>query len=158
MPPTTLTSGQKTIRSLGLTVLLVSLLYVLVLAFTVSANTEGGQWKRLGLMVAMLSAAVALGAMLVDAFDFWVRGRRFTPFSLKMLHSLVFVCMLAAFALTLFVPGAALMLTITPALLIYLFGVVRKPGPVRRPAGSGRQRRGRPAEPGRQRRGGRKRK
>ena len=158
MPPTTLTTGQKTMRSLGLTVLLVSMIYVLVLAFTVSANAEGGQWERLGLMVAMLFRR---GGARGDAGGrLRLLGPRAAVHAIQRedVHSLVLVCMLAAFALTLFVPGAALMLTITPALLVYLFGVARKPGPVRRSGGPGRQRRGRPAEPGRQRRGGRKRK
>ena len=34
--------------------------------------------------------------MLIDAVDLWVRGRKMTPYSVKMFRSLVFVAVLVA--------------------------------------------------------------
>ena len=39
--------------------------------------------------------------MMVDSFDLWMRGRRITAFSVRMVHSLVFVTILVAVVLSL---------------------------------------------------------
>lgn len=65
-----------------------------------------------------------------------------------MVHSLVFVSMLAAFALSILSGTSGLLLVVAPALVVYLFTVLKsQPAAQSRPAGgkgggSGRQRRG----------------
>lgn len=139
-----LSPWQKTVRSLGLTVLLVTAVFLAGLAYTYVSGDEGTAWKRLALATALAAGSVASLAMTVDAFDFWVRGRSMSPFTLTMTRSLIFVAMLVALGLSLVAAGPALLLTMTPALMIYLFGVVRgRPAAVRRPSsGDARQRRG----------------
>jgi O-antigen/teichoic acid export membrane protein len=139
-----LTPLQKTVRSLGMTVLLVTALFLAGLAYTYVSGDEGSAWKRVALATALAAGSVATFAMTADTVDLWVRGRRMTPFSVKMTRSLIFVAMLAALGLSLAAAGPALLLTMTPALMIYLFGVVRqREAPVRRPrSADGRQRRG----------------
>jgi O-antigen/teichoic acid export membrane protein len=151
-----LSPGQKTLRSLGMTVILGTALLTAGLAVTYVSSDDGSTWSRLALATSMAAASVACFGILVDAFDFWVRGGRMTPFSRKMTRSLVFVAMLVALGLSLLAAGPALLLTLTPALMIYLFGVVRqRPAPIRRPPDLSS---GHPSSAPRQKRGGKKRK
>lgn len=159
-----LSAGQKTLRSLGMTVIMLTALLTAGLAFTFISGDEGSAWERLALATSMAAAAVACGAILADTFDTWVRGTRMSPFSRRMTRSLIFVAMLVALGLSLVASGPALLLTLTPVLMIYLFGVVRhRPEPIRRPSdwsgarSGGESRKGSASAP-RQKRGGKKRK
>lgn len=159
-------SGQKTLRSVGLAVILLTTLLSAALALTYLSGGQGSGWKPLVSSGGLAAATIALAAMLVDAFDFWMRDRRLTPFSLRMTRSLVFVAMLVAIVLSVIASTPLFFLLMTPALMIYLFGVARRrPQAGRRSArGSGRRSgesagsAARPSAPSRQRRGGRKRK
>jgi len=158
-----LTPGQKALRSAGLTVIMLTTLLSGGLAFSYLGGGQGGGWQRLASAGGLAAATVALAAMLVDAFDFWMRDRRITPFSLKMTRSLIFVAMLVAVALSVVASTPLFFVLMTPALMIYLFGVARRrPAPVRRPADASKARASASAAqtsgPSRQRRGGRKRK
>ena len=138
-----LSPGKKALRSLGLTVLLMTALVTAGLAVTYLSIDAGSAWQRVALAASVAAASVACFAMTADAFDFWVRGRKMTPSRLRVMRLLILIAMLAAMVLSLVVAGSALLLTLTPALMIYLFGVVRsRPAPIRRPADLPRQRRG----------------
>jgi hypothetical protein len=148
-----LTVGQRVLRSLGLTVLLMTALGCGMLAYTYATGDQFEGWRRPYIVLSLLLAAVAAVTMTIDAFDLWMRGRRITAFSVRMVHSLVFVAILAAVVLSVVTRTPGLLLVMTPALVIYLFTVLRpqpasRPGPVR---GGGRSRLGR------QKRGGKKR-
>ena len=102
--------------------------------------------------------------MLIDAADLWVRGRRMTPHSVKMLRSLVFVAVLGALAASLLGGNSLVIPFLAPAMIIYLFIARKRPaGPTPRPpavarggAGGGRTRDGRSTAKSRQRKGGKK--
>jgi len=143
-----LTIGQRLLRSAGLTVLLMTALVCGLLAATYIAGDQFSGWRQPALVLSLVLAAVAALAMTIDAFDLWMLGRRITQFSVRMVHSLVFVSMLAAFALSILSGTSGLLLVVAPALVVYLFTVLKsQPAAQSRPAGgkgggSGRQRRG----------------
>ena len=148
-----LTVGQRVLRSTGLTILLMTSVACAMLAYTYAAGSQFGGWRQPFVVVSLLLAAVAALVMMIDAFDLWMLGRRITAFSVKMVHSLVFVAMLAAIVLSVVTKTPGLLLVMTPALVIYLFTVSKaksasRPGKAR---GGGRSR------AGRQKRGGKKR-
>jgi hypothetical protein len=159
-----LSPRQKSLRSLGLTTLLVTVLVCAGLAYGFMTGDGGTRWKQLASAAGLLAAAVAVAAMAFDTFDLWVRDRRITAHSVKMTRSLIFVAMLAAAVLSVAAGTPFFFILMTPALLIYLLGVVRRrPAPIRRPADLPGRRSaaagsGRPAGTSRQRRGGRRRK
>jgi hypothetical protein len=150
------TVGQRVLRSSGLTILLLTALACGVLAHTYAVGGQiGGQiggWRQPLVVLSFLLAAVAALTMTIDSFDLWMRGRRITAFSVRMVHSVVLVATLVAVVLGDVARTPGLLLVMTPALVIYLFTVVRsqvasRPGPAR---GGGNSRRGR------QKRGGKK--
>jgi hypothetical protein len=162
-PPERPPFRRRLSRSLGLTILLVTAGYCMVRAFAFLANDPASTWRRAGATLALTLCAVAATAMLADTFDLWVRGRRFSDFSVRMTRSLVFVCVLLALTVSLIVGGPGLLIVFSPALIIYLF-VARQPDPSRAAAPAAGGRGGAPgpssrsAPRSRQRRGGRKRK
>jgi len=144
-----LSVGQKLLRSLGLTLLVVTGVMLLGLAYGYVSGGQGEGWKQVVSALALAAAAVAVFSMLVDSIDFWMLGRRMTAYSLKMTRSLVFVIMLAAVGLSLLGGTPGLLLVMSPALMVYLFGVVRGTETPLRPASPAQRR---------QKRGGKKRK
>ena len=142
-----LSVGQKLRRSLGLTLLVVTGVVLLGLGYGYVSGGEGDGWKQVVSALALLVAAVAVFAMLADTIDFWMRGRRMTAYSLKMTRSLVFVTMIVAVGLSLLGGTPGLLLVMSPALMVYLFGVVRGTETPLRPASPAQRR---------QRRGGKK--
>ena len=148
-----LTVGQRVLRSGGLTILLMTALACGMLAYTYATGDQFGGWRQPFIVLSLLLAALAALTMTIDSFDLWMRGRRITAFSVRMVHSLVFVALLVAVVLSVVTRTPGLLLVLTPALVIYLFPVMRpqpasRPGPAR---GGGR------SQPRRQRRGGKKR-
>jgi hypothetical protein len=143
-----LTIGQRLLRSVGLTVLLMTAVVCGLLAATYVGGDQFSGWRQPVVVFSLFLAAVAALAMTIDSFDLWMLGRRITQFSVRMVHSLVFVSMLAAFALSIISGTPGLLLVVAPALVVYLFTVLRsQPTTQSRPAdgqggGSGRQRRG----------------
>ena len=148
-----LTIGQRVLRSAGLTVLLMTGLACGLLALTFVTGDQFGGWRQPFVVVSLLAAAVAALTMTVDAFDLWMLGRRITAFSVRMVHSLVFVAVLVAVVLSLVTKTAGLLLVIAPALFIYLFTVLKPQLRTR----SGSARAGKVPRAGRQKRGGKKR-
>ena len=148
-----LTVGQRVLRSAGLTILLMTALACGMLAYTYATGSQFGGWRQPFVVLSLLLAALAALVMTIDSFDLWMLGRRITAFSVRMVHSLVFVAILAAVVLSLVTKTPALLLVMTPALVIYLFTVL-KPQPASRP---GPARAGGRSRSGRQKRGGKKR-
>jgi O-antigen/teichoic acid export membrane protein len=160
-----LSPGQKTLRSLGMTVIAVTGLFAAGIAWSYLFGGQGSGWKQVASAAGLAAAAVALFAMLADTVDYWMLGRRMTPFSLKMTRSLIFIAMLVAVVLSVAGSTPLFFLLMTPALMIYLFGVVRRrPEPIRRPSDAPARRRSgavsqsRSSGAPRQKRGGKKRK
>lgn len=148
-----LTVGQRVLRSSGLTILLMTALACGMLAYTYAVGGQIGGWRQPLVVLSLLLAAVAALTMTIDSFDLWMLGRRITAFSVRMVHSLMFVAILVAVVLSVVTRTPGLLLVMTPALVIYLFTVMRpqaasRQGPAR---GGGNSRRGR------QKRGGKKR-
>ena len=148
-----LTVGQRVLRSSGLTILLMTTLACGMLAYTYAVGGQIGGWRQPLVVLSLLLAAVAAFTMTIDSFDLWMLGRRITASSVRMVHSLVFVAILVAVVLSVVTRTPGLLLVMTPALVIYLFTVMRpqaasRPGPAR--AGGNSRRR-------RQKRGGKKR-
>jgi hypothetical protein len=109
-----------------------------------------------------LCATVAVFAMLVDAFDLWMRGRTMAAKTVRLVRMLVFIAVLGALAASLVGTNSLVIPILLPAMVIYLF--ISRRRPVDRPAGAaGTVRGGSAARSGgttarsRQRRGGRKR-
>ena len=151
--PQDLTVGRRVLRSTGLTILLMTALACGMLAYTYATGSQFGGWRQPFVVLSLLLAALAALVMTIDSFDLWMLGRRITAFSVRMVHSLVFVAILAAVVLSLVTKTPALLLVMTPALVIYLFTVL-KPQPASRP---GPARAGGRSRSGRQKRGGKKR-
>ena len=107
----------------------------------------------MALIVSTFAGAAASAAMLWDAFDLWLLGRRMTPSRVRLLRWSVLAAVLVALALTLLGRNTLLFLIMTPALVAYLFVVKSRPGTV----GGARAKAPATAGHGRQRRGGRKR-
>ena len=148
-----LTVGQRVLRFSGLTILLMTTLACGMLAYTYAVGGQIGGWRQPLVVLSLLLAAVAAFTMTIDSFDLWMLGRRITASSVRMVHSLVFVAILVAVVLSVVTRTPGLLLVMTPALVIYLFTVMRpqaasRPGPAR--AGGNSRR-------GRQKRGGKKR-
>ena len=104
------TVGQRVLRSMGLTVLLMTALVCGLLAYTYATGDRFGGWRQPLIVLSLFLARVAAFVMTIDAFDLWMRGRRITAFSVRMVHSLVFVAMLVAVVLS--------VVTATPGLLL----------------------------------------
>ena len=108
-------------------------------------------------------AVVAAFGMLIDAFDLWVRGRKMTALSVKMVRSLVFVAVLGALARQHAGGNSLVIPFLAPAMIIYLFIARSAPaaryataaGASARRLGSGRTASAAPSK-SRQRRGGKK--
>jgi hypothetical protein len=80
-------------------------------------------------------AAVAAITMLIDAADLWVRGRRMTPYSVKMFRSLVFIAVLGAVAGSLMGGNVLVIFFLAPSMVVYLFVARRPPAPAPRARG-----------------------
>jgi hypothetical protein len=148
--PTQTSSGSGSLlRSVAVGLVAATAGFLAMLAYQ-NLVAEADGVRRYAVAAALLLAAVATGAMAYDLFDLWLRGRRMTPFSVKMTRSLIFVTLLVALLLTFAFRGPSLFLPLTPALVVYLVATWRRPEaqsrggrrPAERGGGKGRQRRG----------------
>ena len=147
--------GIRIGQSVALTIFLLTA--ILLISLAVTALVRGGlDWAGAALVASTFAAAVASLAMLADGFDLWMLGRRQSEFSVRMTHSLVFVSVLIAFVLSIFGRNTLLFLIMAPALIAYLFAVLKPTRPAARPRRSSARGSAAP-RPGNQRRGGRKR-
>ena len=156
-----LTVGQRILRSIGLTILLMTAVACALLAFSLAGGDTVQGWRKPLVVLSLLLAAVAALAMTVDSFDLWMLGRRVSAFSVRMVHSLVFVSILAAIVMSLITRTPGLLLVTAPALVIYLFTVMKpqpRVGARAEPRSAGRAAGRTQPRSGRQKRGGKKRK
>lgn len=150
--------GIRFAQAAGLTVFLATaaLLVSLVLTRLVAGI---GSLQAAAVAFSTAAGAIACIAMLLDAIDLWLRGRRMTPYSVKMFRSLVFVAVLGALAGSVLGGNSLLLLLLGPSMVIYFF-IVRRPNTVSSAPGRVSQRRPQSSTPGsarsRQRRGGKK--
>ena len=159
--------GIRAGQALGLAVFLVSAILLTAL-FITGLGSAFDSLQRTAASLSALSAAVAAFAMFIDAVDLWVRGRKMTPYGVKMVRSLIFVAVLVAL-LTSLVGGDSLMAVIlAPSMVVYLFIARRRPagpyaaatargGPRSGGSGPSGTRAGGSSSKARQRRGGKKR-
>jgi hypothetical protein len=122
--------------------------------------------QNIALLFSTLCAIVATFGMGWDAVDLWLRGRKMTPYSVKMFRSMVFVAVLGALGTSFVARTTAPVLILAPSMFVYLF-VSRRPATdsamrgAARPARGGAQGTARTSASTprvRQRRGGKKRK
>jgi hypothetical protein len=118
--------------------------------------------QNIALLLSTLCAIVATFGMGWDAIDLWLRGRKMTPYSVKMFRSMVFVAVIGALATSFVARTTAPVLILAPSMFVYLF-VSRRPAAggaaTQRSAASGGARTGTVSSArARQRRGGKKRK
>lgn len=157
--PAPIRPGVRIAQSAGLTVFLAT--GILLGGLTVMRVAAGlGSLQAVAVALSTLAGAVACFAMLGDAVDLWMRSQRMTPYSQKMVHSLVFVTVLAALGLSMIGRNSLILLYLAPSLVIY-FLIVRQVlagGASPRRATQARTAGGRQggAARSRQRRGGRK--
>jgi hypothetical protein len=120
--------GIRAGQALGLTVFLATgVLLALLFVSRVAAGL--GNLQAVAAAVSTLCAAIAAFAMLVDAVDLWVRGRRMTPYSVKMFRSLVFVAVLVALGASLLGGNSLVVPIMAPSMVVYLLIARRPPAP-----------------------------
>jgi hypothetical protein len=163
VPPQPARPTLRLAQAAGLTLYVVTLA-ILVGLFVTFAGKGLSSLQEGALLFSTAAAIVAVGGMGWDAVDLWLRGRRMTPYSVKMFRSLVFVSVLAALGSSFLARTTAPVLILAPSMIVYLF-VARRPatGAASSARGGAASRGGgaaRPGSPGpsrtRQRRGGKK--
>ena len=125
MPQQPAKPGFRAVEALGLTVFLATGLFLAALFLT----RLGAAFDSLQTAAASFSTLCAAGAafgMLIDAADLWVRGRKMTPYSVKVIRSLVFVAVLLALVASLLGGNSLVIPFLAPAMIIYLF-IARRP-------------------------------
>jgi hypothetical protein len=81
-----------------------------------------------------LVAVVAIALMLVDVFDLWVRGRRFSKAGARSIRMIVLVAILASMATTLLGRNVTLVIFLMPSIIIYY--MTMRPQPAASRAGA----------------------
>jgi hypothetical protein len=130
VPQQPATRGIRAAEALGLTIFLATAALLTGLLITLVVGGLGNL-QEVSSAFSTACAVIAAFAMLMDAADLWVRGRRFTPHSVRLLRSLVFVAIMGAVAASLLGENVLVIMFLFPSMIIYLF-IARK-----RPAGSG---------------------
>jgi hypothetical protein len=154
-------AGIRAGQALGLTVFLATAAFLTAL-FLTALGQVFDSLQTTAAAFSTLCATVAAFAMLVDAADLWVRGRKMSPYAVKMVRSLVFIAVLGALAASLIGKNSLVIPILVPAMIVYLFIARRRPArsyaaPAAgsRGAGGGRAATAAPTK-SRQRKGGKK--
>ena len=129
MPQQPAKPGIRALEALGLTVFLATAAFLTAL-FLTRIGSVFDSLQTAAAAFSTLCAAIAAFGMLIDAVDLWVRGRKMTPYSVKLFRSLVFVAVLGALAGSMLGGNSLVVLFLAPSMVVYLF-IARK-----RPAGS----------------------
>jgi hypothetical protein len=154
-------AGIRAGQALGLTVFLATAAFLTALLL----SRLGQVFDSLQTTAAAFStfcAVVAAFAMLIDAADLWVRGRKMSPYAVKMFRSLVFIAVLGALAASLIGKNSLVIPLLVPAMIVYLFIARKRPAAryATAPGGARGAAATRPASSGstksRQRKGGKK--
>ena len=131
MPQQPATRGIRAAEALGLTIFLATAALLTGLLITLVVGGLGSL-QEVSSAFSTACAVIAAFAMLMDAADLWVRGRRFTPHSVRLLRTLVFIAIIGAVAASMLGENVVVTMLLLPSMVIYLF-IARK-----RPAGSAR--------------------
>jgi len=154
--------GFRALEALGLTIFLATAAFLTAL-FLSHLGSVFDSLQTAAATFSTLCAAIAAFVMLMDAADLWVRGRKMSPYRVKMFRSLVFIAVLGALAGSLLGGNSLVIPFLAPAMIIYLF-IARKrpaaryataPGGARGGSGGGRTGSASPTK-SRQRKGGKK--
>ena len=164
MPQPAPRRGIRAAEALGLTIFLITAAFLVVLLGSWLAKGPD-DFQDLALLFSTGCGVAAAIAMLIDAGDLWLFGRRMAPRTVKNVRMLVWVAVLGALAASLLGKNSMLVLYLGPAMITYLFISRRPPVGARAQAvrGGGASAPGRASAgatstaKGRQRRGGRKR-
>ena len=97
MPQQPAKPGIRVLEALGLTVFLATAAFLTAL-FLTRLGRVFDSLQTAAAAFSTLCATVAAFVMLIDAADLWVRGRKMSPYAVKMFRSLVFVAVLGALA------------------------------------------------------------
>lgn len=124
-------------EALGLTIFLATAAILTGLLITMVVNGPGNL-QEASSAFSTACAAIAAFAMLMDAADLWVRGRRFTPHSVRLLRSLVFIAILGAVAASMLGENVLVTMVLFPAMVIYIFIARRRPAGSDPPRGASR--------------------
>jgi len=161
VPQQPATRGIRAAEALGLTVFLATTAFLTGLLITLVADGLGSL-PAVAAAFSTACAVIAAFAMLTDAADLWVRGRRFTPHSVRLLRSLVFVAVIGAVAASMLGENVLVVILLFPSMVVYLFIARKRPAGSAAPQGSSRAGSGgsgatSSSARSRQRRGGKKR-
>ena len=161
MPQQPAKPGIRAGQALGLTIFLATAAFLTALLLSGLGSAFDSLQRAAG-SFSTLCAAVAAFAMLFDAADLWVRGRKMTPHSVKMFRSLVFVAVLGALAASMLGGNSLVIVILAPSMFVYLFITRKRPAGTyaavasRGGSGSGPGRPGGSTRKSRQRKGGKK--
>ena len=162
MPQQPAKPGIRVLEALGLTVFLATAAFLTAL-FLSRLGHVFDSLQTAAAAFSTLCATIAAFGMLIDAADLWVRGRKMTPYSVKMFRSMVFIAVLGALAGSMLGGNSLVIPFLAPAMIIYLF-IARKrpaaryataPGSAHSGSGGGRTGSASPTK-SRQRKGGKK--
>jgi len=122
--------GTRLFRAAGLGVLTISFVYSAYLVITVALRkTISGQAVEgtdlIILMVSLILTTLACLVMTADAWDFWMHERSYSINDVRKVQLAVTIVLGLALAMSALVVKWALFMTIAPAIIIYLFLVVR---------------------------------
>jgi len=157
--------GVRALQALGLTLFLVTTLFLgAVLVTWVGRGPDS--FQLIALVVSTAFAVLGVAAMLVDAADLWLLGRRMSPATQRIVRYTAFGATLVAVVASIFGTNSVLVVYLLPSVIVYLFVARRRRAPAGARAGRGgdwsARRAGPPARSGaatakaRQRRGGKK--
>lgn len=167
--------GARLFRAAGLGILMLSFVYCVYLVITVATGRRISGMAVEGsdliiLLVSLALAALTSLVMTADAWDFWMRDRSYAINDVRKLQLAVLIVLGLSLAMSALVVKWALFMTIAPAIVVYMYLVVRPTNEAavkelkesekrRKESTRRRQATGRAASqstPTRQRRGGRK--
>ncbi len=126
--------GIRAAHAIGLTVFLVTGLFLSALLVS-RLGSAFASVPAAAAAFSTLCAAAAAFVMLLDAADLWVRGRKMTAGTVKVLRVLVFAAVLGALAASFLGNNSLVIPILAPAMIVYLF-VVRRPAGGRARAGT----------------------
>jgi len=161
VPQQPATRGIRAAEALGLTIFLATTAFLTGLLITLVLDGLGSL-QEVSSAFSTACAVIAAFAMLMDAADLWVRGRRFTPHSVRLLRSLVFIAVIGAVAASMLGENVLVVMFLLPSMVIYLFIARKRPAGSAPPQGASRAGSGgsgatSSSAKSRQRRGGKKR-
>ncbi len=128
MPQQPAKPGFRALEALGLTVFLATAAFLTAM-FLSRLGSVFDSLQTAAAAFSTLCAAVAAFGMLIDAADLWVRGRKMTLHSVKMIRMLVFVAVLGAIAASMLGGNSLVIPFLAPAMIIYLFIARKRPNP-----------------------------